>query len=86
MVDPKETRFKAMSWDEKETVLEQSTQEVLRAREERIASESVEVVEAPQEATETTKFSQVTRYRIEISPRLRMHRREGNSCINRPNR
>jgi hypothetical protein len=35
-------------------------QEVLRAREERIASESVEAVEAPQEATETTEISQVT--------------------------
>jgi hypothetical protein len=44
MVDPKETRFKAMSWEEQETTLEQSAQEVLRAREERIASE---VVEAP---------------------------------------
>jgi hypothetical protein len=42
MVDPRETRFKAMSWDEKEIVLEQSAQEALGAREERIASEAVE--------------------------------------------
>jgi hypothetical protein len=42
MVDPKETRFKAMSWDEQATVLEQSAQEALRAREERIASEAAE--------------------------------------------
>ena len=60
MADPKETRFKKMIWDEKETVLEKSTQEVLRAREERIASESVKAVKAPHEATETTKISQVT--------------------------
>jgi hypothetical protein len=60
MVDPKETRFKAMSWDEQETVLEQSAQEILRASEERIAPESVEAVEAPQEATETTEIPQVT--------------------------
>jgi hypothetical protein len=57
MDDPKETRFNSMSWDEQETILEKSAQEVLRAREERIASESVKVVEAPQEATKTIEFS-----------------------------
>jgi hypothetical protein len=60
MVDPKETRFKAMSWEEKTMTLEQSAQELLRAREERIASEPVEAVEAPQEAIQTTNISQVT--------------------------
>jgi hypothetical protein len=57
MANPKETKFKAMSLDEKETILEQSAQEILRAREERIISESVEVVEASQENTETTEIS-----------------------------
>ena len=60
MVQPKEIRFKAMSCDEKVIVLEQLTQEVLRAREERIASKSSEAVEDPQEATETIEISQVT--------------------------
>jgi len=44
MVDPKATRFKAMSWDEQVTVLEQSAQEAFRGREKWIA---YEVVEAP---------------------------------------
>jgi hypothetical protein len=57
MVDPKDTRFKAMSWDEQAIVSKQSTQEVLRAREERIESKSVEVVEAPWKATETAEIS-----------------------------
>jgi hypothetical protein len=47
MADPKATRFKAMSWDEQATFLEQSTQEVLKAREERIAYEGAEAVESP---------------------------------------
>jgi hypothetical protein len=33
MDDPKETRFKAMSWDEQETSLGTMAQEILRARE-----------------------------------------------------
>jgi hypothetical protein len=37
MVDPKATRFKAMSWDEKETVLEQTVQETINTREETIS-------------------------------------------------
>jgi len=44
MVDPKETRFKAMSWEEKTINLDQLAQELLRAREERIASELVKAV------------------------------------------
>jgi hypothetical protein len=40
MVDPKMTRFKAMSLDEQATTLEQLAQGALRAREERIASEA----------------------------------------------
>jgi hypothetical protein len=58
MADPKATRFKEMSWYEQATVLEKTAEEVLRAKE--LASESVEAVEAPLEATETTEFSQVT--------------------------
>jgi hypothetical protein len=57
MVDPRMTRFKSMSLDEQVETLEQSAQGALRAREEIIA---VETTEAPQEATETTKISQVT--------------------------
>jgi hypothetical protein len=43
MVDPKMTRFKAMSLDEQATTIEKSTQEALRAREEMIAAEATEV-------------------------------------------
>jgi hypothetical protein len=53
MVDPKMTRFKAMSLDEQETILEQSAQEALRAREEMIGAEAAE---APQVAAETTEI------------------------------
>jgi hypothetical protein len=60
MVDPKETRFKSMSLDEQEIVLEQSSQEILKASEERITPESVEAMETPQEATETAEIPQVT--------------------------
>jgi hypothetical protein len=45
-----------MSLDEQETILEQSAQEILRAREERIASEPVEAVEAPQENRNNRDF------------------------------
>jgi hypothetical protein len=38
----------------------QLAQEILRASEERIAPKSVEAMETPQEATETTKIPQVT--------------------------
>jgi hypothetical protein len=47
MVDPKMTRFKAMSLDEQETTLEQSAQGALRAREERIASEATKQKRSP---------------------------------------
>jgi hypothetical protein len=60
MVDPKETKFKAMSWDEKATVLEELTQEILKASEERITPESVKAVETPQESTKTVEIPQVT--------------------------
>jgi hypothetical protein len=40
MVDPKMTKFKAMSLVEKETTIEQSGQEALRAKEEMIAAEA----------------------------------------------
>jgi hypothetical protein len=60
MVDLKETIFKAMIWEEQTKALEQLTQEILRAREERIAYEPVKAVEAPQEAIQTLDISQVT--------------------------
>jgi hypothetical protein len=43
MVDPKMTRFKAMSLDEQMTIIEKSTQGALRVREEMIVVESTEV-------------------------------------------
>jgi hypothetical protein len=43
MVDPKMTRFRAMSLDEQVMTIEKSTQEALRAREEMIAAEATEV-------------------------------------------
>jgi hypothetical protein len=48
--DPRVTKFKAMSWEEKTTSLEKAVQEILRAREERVTFESAETMEAPQEA------------------------------------
>jgi hypothetical protein len=56
MVDPKMTRFKSMSLDEQETILEQSAQGALRAREEMIVVEAA----VPQVAAETTEIPQVT--------------------------
>jgi hypothetical protein len=53
MVDPKMTRFKAMSLYEQEKILEKSTQGVLRAREEMIV---IEAVENPQIAVEREKI------------------------------
>jgi hypothetical protein len=67
MVDPKMTRFKAMSLDEQTMILEQIGQEALRAREEMLAAEAAET-------------PQVTPCKIEVPPRLRMHRRGGYSC------
>jgi hypothetical protein len=43
MVDPRMTRFKAMSLDEQVETLEQSTKESLRAREEMVAAETTEI-------------------------------------------
>jgi hypothetical protein len=43
MVDPKMTRFKSMSLDEYVMIIEKSTQGALRAREEMIVVEAVEV-------------------------------------------
>jgi hypothetical protein len=53
MADPKITKFKAMSWEEKATSLDERAQraeEILRTREERVTFESTETMEAPQEA------------------------------------
>jgi hypothetical protein len=57
MDDPKATIFKAMSWDEKETILEQTFQETTKTREEII---SVRVVGSPQRTTEMAGISQET--------------------------
>jgi hypothetical protein len=46
MVDPRMTKFKAMSLDEQATTLEQSTQGTLRAREEMIATETTKILQA----------------------------------------
>jgi hypothetical protein len=51
--DPKMTRFKSMSLDEKMVILEQSGQETLGAREEMIAAE---VAESPQVAAEAAEI------------------------------
>jgi hypothetical protein len=47
MVDPRTIRFKAMSWEEKMTSLEQATKEILRNREGTIALELGKVVGDP---------------------------------------
>jgi hypothetical protein len=65
MANPKMTRFKSMSLDEKVTAMEKSAQGALRSREEIIAAETAE---APQEAVETTEISQVTPVQDRISP------------------
>jgi len=75
MADPKATRFKAMSWDEQVTFLEQSAQEVLKAREERIAYEGAEAVESPL----------ISQRKAKISIWYRMHEKGDCSCWNRHN-
>jgi hypothetical protein len=78
MVDPKMTRFKAMSLDEQKTILEQSGQGGLRAREEMIA---VEVAKSPQVAAETAEIPQVTPVQDRSSPMAQeTHGRGGYSC------
>jgi hypothetical protein len=50
MVDPKITKFKAMSWEEKAASLDERDQrakKILRTREERVTFELSETVEAP---------------------------------------
>jgi hypothetical protein len=53
-VDPQTTRFKAMSWEEQATYLEQTTQEILRTRVGNVASELSEEISDPQEGIEAT--------------------------------
>jgi hypothetical protein len=74
MVEPKATRFKAMSWDEKVAVLEQKVQETIRIREKMI---SVEVVGSPKEAIETTEFSQETPVQNKNFPEVQDMRERG---------
>jgi hypothetical protein len=50
MEDPKATRFKALSWDEQASVLEQIVQETIKTREEMT---SVEAVGLPKGVTDT---------------------------------
>jgi hypothetical protein len=52
MAYPNITKFKAMSWEEKATSLDERAQrveEIIRTREERVTFESTETMEAPQE-------------------------------------
>jgi hypothetical protein len=53
MNDPRINKFKAMSWEEQATSLDERVQraeKILRTREERVTFESTEMMEAPQEA------------------------------------
>jgi hypothetical protein len=72
MVDPKTTRFKAMSWEEQATSLEKMTQEILRTREGRVASEPGEVVGDPQEAIEAAEVYQESLVQIRDSPEVQV--------------
>jgi hypothetical protein len=56
MADPKATRFKALSWDEQASVLEQTVQETIKTREEMT---SVEVVGLPKGVTGAVEIAQV---------------------------
>jgi hypothetical protein len=56
--DPKGTKFKAMSWEEQVTTLEQKTQEFLRIQEGAVASESGEEIYNPQEDIEALRVFQ----------------------------
>jgi hypothetical protein len=57
MVDPKETIFKVMSWDEKATFMEKTVQETIKTREEMV---SVGALGSPQVAPiQIGNFSEV---------------------------
>jgi hypothetical protein len=56
-VDPRGTKFKAMSWEEQATYLEQAAQEILRTQEGAVASESGEEIGDPQEDIEAARSS-----------------------------
>jgi hypothetical protein len=77
MVDPRTTRFKAMSWEEQATSLEKITQEILRTREGMIASEPGEVVGDPQEAIRVTKVYQESPVQIRDSPEVQVEQGMG---------
>jgi hypothetical protein len=72
MADPRMTKFRAMSLDEQATIIEQSAQGALRAREEMIV---VEVAEAPQVAAEAAEIPWGTLVQDRSSPKLKMHGR-----------
>jgi hypothetical protein len=69
-VDPRTTRFKAMSWEEKATSLEQTTQEILRTQEGTVASESGEEIGDPQEGIEATRVYQESPVQIRDFPEV----------------
>jgi hypothetical protein len=64
------TRFKAMSWEEKATSLEQTAQEILRAREGTVASESGEGIGDPQEGIEAVTVYQESPVQIRDFPEV----------------
>jgi hypothetical protein len=57
-VDPRTTRFKAMSWEEKATFLEQTNQEILRDLEGTAASKPREGIGDPQEGIDAATIYQ----------------------------
>jgi hypothetical protein len=65
MDDPRMTKFKAMSLDEQEKIIEQSAQGALRSRKERM----VEVEKFPQVAEEVAEILQVTLVQDISSPK-----------------
>jgi hypothetical protein len=67
-VDPRMTRFKAMSLEEQATSLEQTTQEILRAQEGTVASEPSEGIGDPQEGIEAATVYQESPVQIRDLP------------------
>jgi len=70
--DPRVTRFKAMSWEEQEMSLEQTSQETLRSREGATTSESGKEIGDPQEDIEATRFYHESPVRTRDSPEIQV--------------
>jgi hypothetical protein len=67
-VDPRGTRFRALSYEEQATLLEQAIQRVGRHPEETIAYELEEETNNPQEDIEVTKTHQGSPIQIKVFP------------------